>query len=323
MTATPSCALVVGASGQVGRHVVAALRARAVEVTGTFASRAVPGFRHLDVLDDAAILACLREIRPGVCVLSSALTNVERCEEDPASADAMNARAPAVIAAACREVGARVVFLSTEYVFDGTAGPYAEMDATCPVSVYGKTKLLGEAHVLAANPRNLSVRTTVVFSHDPTGMNFVMQLFARLAAGQRMRVPSDQLSSPTYAPDLARVIAELCAEEIPARLATFPAAPQILNVAGPEVLDRHAFGVRAARALALPENLLDPVPTPALGQKAPRPLRAGLRIERLGALGLSVRGVDEALREVARLAAREGAATAGATPGSSTKLASE
>jgi dTDP-4-dehydrorhamnose reductase len=91
---------------------------------------------------------------------------------------------------------------------------------------------------------------------------------------------------------------------VASRLAALSSAPQVLNVVGPDVLDRHAFAVRAARALRLREDLLDAIETAALGQKAPRPLRAGLRDDRLRALGLSVRGVDEALRDVARRAGR-------------------
>lgn len=295
-------ALVIGASGQVGRRVLAALRERGREVTGTFASHPNPALRRLDVLDDEAVRATIREIRPEVVVLASALTNVERCEVEPALAEAANARAPGVVAEACRAVSARVVYLSTEYVFDGVAGPYGEGDPPSPTSVYGRTKLEGEARVLAADPRNVSVRTTVVFSHDPAGLNFVMQLLARLGAGERMRVPADQRSSPTYAPDLADVVADLCGEDLPARLAPLAPAPQVLNVAGPEVMDRHAFAVRAARALGLDAGLLDPVTTASFGQKAPRPLDAGLRVERLHALGARVRGVDQALAEVARLA---------------------
>jgi dTDP-4-dehydrorhamnose reductase len=296
-------ALVIGASGQVGRHAAAALRARGWDVAGTYATHPAPGLRRLDVLDDAAVDACLREVAPAVCVLSSAMTNVERCEAEPEAAEASNARAPGVVAAASRRAGARVLFLSTEYVFDGTAGPYREEDPTSPVSVYGRTKLEGERRVLAGDPANLAVRTTVVFSHDPAGMNFAMQLLSRLGKGERMRVPSDQLSSPTYAPDLGEALAELCEPGAPARLARF-ASPQLLNVAGPEVLDRHAFAVRAARALGLDPALLDAVGTASLGQRARRPLRAGLRIDRLRALGLSVRPLDEALADVrARLEA--------------------
>lgn len=148
------------------------------------------------------------------------------------------------------------------------------------------------------------MRTTVVFSHDPAGLNFVMQLLARLGTGQRFRVPADQLSSPTYAPDLAAVLAELCGEDLPSRLAALSPVPQILNVAGDEVLDRHAFARRVAAALRLDPGLLDPVPTSALGQKAPRPLRAGLRVDRLCALGHGLRALDVALAEVASRAGR-------------------
>lgn len=303
MSTSRQTALVVGASGQVGRHAAAALRARGWRVEGTFASRPAPGLRALDLLDDAAIVACIREVRPAACVLTSALTNVDRCEDEPGLAEALNARAPAVLARACREVGARVVHLSTEYVFDGSGGPYAEDDPTGPINVYGATKLEGETGVLAASDANVAVRTTVVFSHDPASMNFVMQLLARLGAGQGMRVPTDQRSSPTYAPDLGAIVAELCEEGAAARLSAV-ASSRILNVVGPEVLGRFAFAVRAARALGLPPELLHAVDTAALGQKARRPLRAGLRVDRLRALGLSTRGLDEALAEVARAAGR-------------------
>lgn len=290
-------ALVIGASGQVGRHVAAALRARGWEVTGTYAAHPAPGLRRLDVLDDPAVEACIREVAPAVCVLSAAMTNVERCEAEPERAEAANARAPGVVAAACRQVGARLLYLSTEYVFDGTSGPYGEEDPPSPVSVYGRTKLEGERRILAADPANLAVRTTVVFSHDPAGTNFVMQLLARLGKGERMRVPADQLSSPTYAPDLGDALGQLCEPDVPDRLSRFP-APQVLNVVGPEVVDRHTFAVRAARALGLDPGLLDAVETAALGQKARRPLRAGLRVDRLRALGLRMRSLDEALADV-------------------------
>jgi dTDP-4-dehydrorhamnose reductase len=284
-------ALVVGASGQVGRNVAAALAGAGFEVTGTFASRPEPRLVRLDLLDDGEIRALVRELRPAICVLSSALTHVDRCEDEPALAEALNARAPGVVAEECREVGARLLHLSTEYVFDGTAGPYGEDDPVSPPCVYGATKLRGERRVLGASAANLVLRTTVVFSHDPAGKNFVMQLLTRLRAGERMPVPVDQLSSPTYAPDLGAAIAALAGR---------PEVTGVLNVVGPDVLDRVAFAVRAARALRLDERLVDPVTTASLGQRARRPLRAGLRVDRLRALGIPMRGVDAALADFAR-----------------------
>src|SRR5512136_800059 len=105
-------ALVLGASGQVGRECAAAFAARGFRVVGTRASRPVEGLVPLDLRDDGALRTLIRDVRPNVCVLASALTNVDRCEEEPALAEALNARAPGIAAEACREVAARLVHLS-------------------------------------------------------------------------------------------------------------------------------------------------------------------------------------------------------------------
>jgi dTDP-4-dehydrorhamnose reductase len=126
-----------------------------------------------------------------------------------------------------------------------------------------------------------------------------MQLLARLGAGERMRVPADQVSSPTYAPDLGGAIADLAGR---------PDVTGVLHVAGPDVLDRHTFAVSAARALGLDAGLLDPIETASLGQRAMRPLRAGLLVGRLQTLGIRMRGVADALADLktlSRLAPRE------------------
>jgi dTDP-4-dehydrorhamnose reductase len=281
-------ALLIGASGQVGRHLAPALAARGWEVVGTGNSRAGAGLLPLDLQDHGAIGATISRLRPALCVLSGAMTNVERCESEPELAEAINARAPAIAAAACRAVGGRTILLSTEYVFDGTAGPYGEDDRTCPISVYGRTKLEGELAMLAADPASLAIRTTVVFSFLPGDKNFLMQLIDRLGAGEVMRVPGDQVSSPTYAPFLAGAIAAL-PEEVHG----------LLHVAGGEVMDRHTFAFLAATALGFDTRLLRPMQTSELGQRARRPLKAGLSVDRLRALGIPPPSLEVALREIA------------------------
>lgn len=281
-------ALVIGASGQVGRAVTHALAIRGWNVTGTANTRHGEGRFHLDLGDETSVRKAVLETCPRLCVLAAGMTHVDGCETDPARAFAINAAAPAVCAEACRAVGAQVVFLSTEYVFDGTAGPYGEDDAPRPISVYGASKLEGERRVLAAHPTNLSVRTTVVYSWHMGDKNFVMQVAERLTAGDRMRVPSDQRSSPTYAPDLGEAIACLAGK-----------AHGVLNVVGPDVLGRFAFAQRVARALGLNETLLECAVTADLHQLAPRPLHAGLKVARLRALGLETRGISAGLAAVA------------------------
>ncbi len=277
-------ALVVGATGQVGHHAAAALAAAGWEVIGTGCSRSGEGLIQLDLRDEAALARVVEETRPRLCVLSAAMTDVEGCEADPARARALNARAPEVVARACAGVGGRTLLLSTEYVFDGAAGPYSEADPVGPLSVYGRTKLDGEAAVLATDPGNLVVRTTVVYSFRPGDRNFLMQVLERLGRGERMRVPVDQRSSPTHAPALGEALAAL---------ALGPAG--VLHVAGPEVLGRYEFARAIAQAFDLDAGLLIPVPTDQLGQRAARPLVAGLKVDRLRGLGWTLPGPVEGI----------------------------
>ncbi len=287
--------LVVGASGQVGRSCMAAFGKAGWETVGTFHANPGPGLIPLDLWEPDALRTAVREIKPSVCIISSAFTNVDGCEEAPERARAMNTVAPGILAEACREVGARPVHLSTEYVFDGTQGPYAETDPVCPISVYGQTKLEGERAVVAAAPDVIVARTTVVYSHDPQGKNFVMQLISRLGRGESMRVPRDQVSSPTYAPGLGEAL----------RCLVERGYTGIVNVVGPEVMDRFAFATLAARILGLREDLLEPVSTASLSQKAARPLQAGLKAERLRhAIGSILELPADGLGDVARRAGR-------------------
>lgn len=288
-------ALVIGASGQIGRNTARCLGARGWDVVGTANSRTEGGLRHLDLLDRAGLKKVVKEVAPQVCVLAAAMTHVDGCERAPEQARAANVVAPTLIAEACREVGATLVYLSTEYVFDGLAGPYGEGDRPRPISVYGATKLEGEQRVLAACADNLSIRTTVVYGWHPGDKNFLMQVVEHLSAGERMRVPADQYSSPTYAPDLGVAIAALAGH-----------TGGVLNVVGPEIIGRYELARQAARVFGLDEGLLDPVTTAELKQAAPRPLRAGLTTGRLRSLGVELRGVGAGLAAAAAARARAG-----------------
>ncbi len=264
----------IGASGQVGAALRAVLAAQGHEVVGTHHGAPQPGTRALDLTDLAATATLIAEARPDVVFCPAGNTLVDYCEDHAEEAFRLNAEAPAAAAAAAAGQGAAFVFFSTEYVFDGAAGPYAESDPVKPLSVYGASKLEGERRVAAANPRALIVRTTVVYGPEPQGKNFVLRLLRAARAGERVRVPVDQRSSPTYNPDLAAAVVALARR----------GATGIVHVAGPEVLDRHAFARLACEVFGLDPACLVPVATAELGQRAPRPLSAGLRTDRVRAL---------------------------------------
>ena len=227
--------------------------------------------------------------------LCSAVTWVDGCEKDPERARLVNAAGPAAVAEGCRSAGSKLVYLSTEYVFDGVAGPYSEEDPVSPLSVYGRTKLDGERACLAV-PGALSARTTVVYSYRRGGNNFIMQLIANCRAGRRMVVPRDQVSNPTYGPDLAAALLDLAAK----------GASGVFNVTGPDRLDRYEFALRACDKFGFDRALLEPKLTAELGQPAPRPLNAGMKTDKVVKfLGRNLAGVDEGLAAVAALMAHD------------------
>jgi dTDP-4-dehydrorhamnose reductase len=216
---------------------------------------------------------------------------VDGCEDDPERAMLINARAPEAAADAAAHLNCPLVYYSTEYVFGEHGGPYDELRAPQPLGAYGASKLEGENRVRQAWGGALVLRTTVVYGPEPQGKNFVYQLIKNLKAGAPMKVPDDQISSPTYNADLARASVDLVERGLNG----------IWNVAGNSVMDRCSFAKLAARTFQLDAKLIEGVKTADLKQKARRPLDAGLSIEKLSkALGWTPSGPEEGLRRMAQ-----------------------
>lgn len=282
-------ALILGASGQVGQALISELDKRHWRWEGTYFQHPEvdPRLFPLDLADAAACAMAVRERKPHVVFLPSGWTWVDGCEDDPQRALAVNALAPEAVAKECKRLGAALVYYSTEYVFGEHGGPYGEKDEPNAISVYGQSKLNGEALVLAACPDALVLRTTVVYGEEPQGKNFIYQLIKNLNEKKPMVCPVDQLSSPTYNRDLARASVELV--EVAER--------GVWNVAGPEVIDRYAFAKLAAATFGLDAALISGVSTASMKQKARRPLDAGLRVEKLvERLGWKPKGPLEGLQ---------------------------
>ena len=279
--------LVIGASGQVGHHL---MRAAGDEATGTFLSTELPGLRQLDVRDAGAVEALLEEVRPEWVVLPASATHVDRCETDPGPAYEVNVRGVANVAGAAARLGARLAYFSSDYVFDGEAGPYGEADPVSPICEYGRQKVYAEHAVLRAAPDALILRTTVVYGWEPQGKNFVYRLLGHLERGEPIRVPADQVGSPTYAPGLARATLKLVER----------GEPGIWNLVGDALANREEFAREAARVFGGDPDLVVGISTAELGQDAPRPLGLGLRIDRARPIvGDDLPGYPEGLRLMA------------------------
>ncbi len=277
--------LIVGASGLVGGALMAEF-AGVGEVVGTFHRFAAEGLHPLDVTDALAVAACVGRRAPRVVLQPASLTNVDFCETHPAEAWRINVEGTRHLAAAAAQVGAVHVFFSSDYVFEGTAGPYSEDDPPNPQSVYGRSKWAAEQVIRELNPDHLIVRTTVVYGWEQQGKNFVIRLLRSLDQGQEVRVPRDQVGSPTYAPDLARAVRELVQKS----------CRGIYNLAGGELVGRYDFALAAARTFGLRSDLIRPVATNDLDQPAPRPLQGGLKVDKaLSLLEAPLLGYQEGL----------------------------
>lgn len=199
-------ALIFGGTGMLGRAAVAEARRRGMAALALSRGQG-------DVTDGKRVAYWADTFRPDVVVNCAAFTRVDDCEGDEAAATAVNGDAVAGLAAAAARVGARLVQVSTDYVFDGRAGaPYGEDAPVAPLSTYGRSKLAGERHALAGDggARNLVVRTSWLFG--PGGPNFVAAIVGQIKKGNRqLRVVDDQTGCPTYTPYLARAIWDLAA----------------------------------------------------------------------------------------------------------------
>ena len=244
--------LVLGGNGMLGRAVVSEGRRRGATVHSRDIDR-------VDIRDRAQVLDLAAELQPRLVVNCAAFTQVDACEEQRETAFEVNGRAVGNVAAAAESVGAGLIHISTDYVFDGTASePYGVDAATHPQSVYGESKLAGEVAALEY-PKALVLRTSWLFG--PGGPNFVATMRRLIREGRLpLRVVDDQVGCPTYTGSLARAIWDL------GPLGT----RGILHYCDRDAVSWHGFAVEIARALD-PAAEVVPVKTSEFPRPAPRP----------------------------------------------------
>jgi len=272
--------LVLGISGQVGRALVEELGCS--DCFGTFSHNEVANAVQLcfdSVVDNPTVVSqLLTTTKPDVVYICAAKTWVDGCETDGDQAKIVNHDAPTLITKMAKSYGAKVVFFSTDYVFDGCAGPYDEGAKTSPINVYGKSKLDAEKSVMSEDETALVIRTTVVYGPEELGKNFVYQLACKLRAGKTFACLDDQFSTPTYSRDLAKMVTRLVARK----------CRGVYHCAGLEVMTRFQFATQVVRTLGLDESLLEKVSTAHLESRAlqagksmaKRGLRLGLQVEK-------------------------------------------
>ena len=269
--------VVTGANGLVGSCVVARLDAAGEKVVaaGRGPPRQLPSrieYVELDVQRADALRELISAVAPRGVIHCAAMTDVDACERDPLQAWTVNVSATEAAALGCRDTGARLVALSTDYVFDGERGPYSEEDAPNPRGVYSRTKRIGEEAALLLAPDSVVARVAVVYSgRRGAKRTFANAAAEKLLAGQEVRAFHDQVVSPTLADNAAEMV-----------IGVFRSGERgIWHCAGASMVSRVDFCRALARKLRADERLVVPVALSAAKLPAPRPARCALKVDKV------------------------------------------
>jgi dTDP-4-dehydrorhamnose reductase len=255
--------LVTGAAGMLGSDLIPYLRARGHQVVGIDL--------EVDIRDPEQVNACLAEVAPEAVIHAAAWTDVDRAEANEAAAHAVNAEGAGNVAQATARCDAALVYLSTDYVFDGTLGrDYTEDDPTAPIGAYGRTKRAGEVAVLAAHPSGARIARTA-WLYGAHGRNFVDTMRSLGAERQTVQVVTDQVGSPTWTKDLAPALEAVLA---------LPAGIYHTAAGGAVTWAGVAEAIFAETGI---DCQVEPIRTAQLGRPAPRPARSVLAVTRPGA----------------------------------------
>jgi dTDP-4-dehydrorhamnose reductase len=271
--------LVIGGSGLVGSHLLAEALRRGHHAVGTFRERAVPGLEPLDAARLADFEALLDRHRPDRVIHAAGWTWVDGCEDDPARAMEENCHQPVRLAEICQRRGLRFAYISTSYIFDGSAGPYDESAVPAPINAYARSKWEAEQRLVAATDGSVLLpRVICVYGVEARRKNFAYQVGDALRVGKILTLPSDQRGNPTWAGVIARTTLDLLEREERGAFHLGGADPDCDRIAWAEHLVRSfkQVGVEAATGFTIVSKS-----TAILAQKALRPLHAGMVSRRL------------------------------------------
>jgi dTDP-4-dehydrorhamnose reductase len=261
--------LIIGASGLIGSNCLRYFRQQGHDVLGTYFSYKTEDTVFLDTLNpDNAENANLDGFKPNVILNCGALTHVDYCEQNPQESLDKTVKAHQTVLAWASKYNAKVVYISTDYVFDGKEGPYKETDEVNPISVYGAHKLQAEKLTEEHSAENLILRVTNVYGDEERGKNFIARIIQQAKDGQKLtlNLPIDQYATPVNGWDVARALLLLLEDN----------KSGIYNIASTDFLNRVELALKVLNYFPNAEYELNPKTTEELKQPALRPLIGGL-----------------------------------------------
>jgi dTDP-4-dehydrorhamnose reductase len=241
--------IVTGASGLLGSKIVE-LASEDYEVTPLYNTKQLHhNSLKLDITDQKRVLNLFNELKPKIVIHTASETNVDKCETEKEHAWKINVEGTRNIALACSKANAKIVYISTDYVFDGKKGFYIEEDKPNPINYYGVTKLKGENQVIQHCKNYAILRTSVLYGWHPWKQNFATWVINELKQNKEITVVEDHYNTPTLADNLA----EMAIEAIPKDL------QGVYHACGSERIGRYEFARQIARAFDLNQNLIRPI----------------------------------------------------------------
>ena len=291
--------LITGANGLLGQHLVNMLTSRHTQLTLTgrgpsrYSKSDHPFVTYLeaDLGQQLSVKNVMQRSRPDVVIHAGAMTQVDICEQERDAAYHVNVKSTRSILTGAEATGAHVIYLSTDFVFDGIKGNYNEMDATGPVNWYGYTKLEAEELVFLYKGNATVVRTCLVFGDILYGTrsNIISWVKENLEDGKEIKVVDDQVRTPTYVKDLVSGIEKVIEKK----------ATGIFHISGNEIFTPYDLAIRTAHFFELNESLIKRVNASTFTQPGRRPAKTGFDISKaINQLDYHPRSFDSALRDM-------------------------
>jgi len=271
--------LITGSNGLLGQKVVDLCLSKGLPFLATssgenrYSKCPDSQYQTLDITDEANIKVVFDQYLPTHIIHTAAMTNVDACEAQPEACDLVNRQAVYMLAKASLAIGAHFQLLSTDFVFDGEAGPYKETDQPNPLSVYARSKYEAEQLLQEVDGLNYSiVRTIIVYGQGEqlSRSNLILWAKEALQEGKPLNIVDDQFRAPTWADDLAWACVRICEME----------QTGIFHISGPETISIYDIVLRVAKYYQLPTDQITRLKSNTLNQAAKRPPRTGFILDK-------------------------------------------
>lgn len=261
------------------------------EIITTYNTNPKDNAVKLDITDENDVLSKIESLSPDLVVHAAALTNVDYCEEHPEEADKINGQGTLNLVKACKKVGAKLIYVSTDFVFDGKKGMYQENEKTNPLSYYGLSKLKGEEFIQNSDVDYAIARVSVLYGWH-TNFNFVTWVINELKEDNQINIVTDEYNSPTFADNAAEAILNIYSR----------GKEGVYHIAGDERINRFDFAKNIARVFELDETLINPILSENLIRKAERPMDSSLSVEKARSdLDIKLLNTTEGLKEMKKV----------------------